>query len=446
MMTGLSSLENHPYPPPKKSQSIMVKCLIIMGIVLISLVPLLMIGGIIQEREYRKQAVVNEISENWGGKQTIVGPILTIPYLEGNKRKICAVFPDGLKSSFNLKKDIRHRNIFQAIVYKGTTHIEGDFNLSALIAKIPAQSLQWKESHVEFALTDPANLEKQAFLDWQGQKIPIENTAKNILSTSVPTNPKLSKLPFKLDLSLRGTESLMVGVIGKQNTIQIDSDWTSPSFTGRPLPSNKDFTEDGFSANWTMGPQGIHPRAGFLSYPSEVNNPLQAIFVESIGSQIGVELLQPVDGYRQTERAIKYSFLFVLLTFATYFLFELIAKQPLHPFQYLLIAFAICLFYLLLLAFSEFIQFGFAYLVASCGIIATISLYSKAILGKVYKHAPILIGGLLSVLYGYLYILLQLEDLSLLFGSLGLFAILGAIMYVTRNIDWYGETGSIQAH
>lgn len=156
-------------------------------------------------------------------------------------------------------------------------------------------------------------------------------------------------------------------------------------------------------------------------------------------SAVGTELMTPVDFYRQVDRVIKYGVLFLVLTFATYFIFEIISNKRLHPFQYLLIGCSIILFYLLLLAFAEVIGFGGAYGIASLATIASISLYSHAILGKIQKRAALLVAGLLSVLYGYLYVLLQLEDWSLLFGAIGLFAVLATIMYITRNVDWYHE-------
>jgi len=445
MMTGLSSLENQPYPPPQKPEGgIILKCLIIGGLVMASLLPLSMINGLIHERQQLNDSVTNEIRQNWGSEQTVVGPILNIPYKVGNEQKTFVLFPQALKTHVTMKPSTLHRGIFKAVGYTGDTQLEGNYDLSTLPKEVTPENIQWKNSTIEFALSHPDNIERQANLEWQGKNLQLTNTASNILSSPLSVN-KANKIPFSLHILIRGSKSLMVAPIGLQNTIHIDSEWKDPNFTGHS-PSISKINDKGFTATWDMGPMGIHPRSGYLIYPSEVHNPAQSILGESVGSQIGVELLQQVDGYRQTYRAIKYGVLFVVLTFATYFLFELIAKQPLHPFQYLLIAFAICLFYLLLLALSELIQFGFAYTVASCGIIATISLYSKAILGKTKKHAESLIGGLLGVLYGYLYILLQLEDLSLLFGSLGLLAILGAIMYVTRNIDWYGDTSSVQAH
>ena len=47
------------------------------------------------------------------------------------------------------------------------------------------------------------------------------------------------------------------------------------------------------------------------------------------------------------------------------------------------------------------------------------------------------IGAYLFVLYGFLYVLLQLEDYALLIGSIGLFIVLGTVMYMTRRIDWF---------
>jgi inner membrane protein len=448
MSIGISIFDDIPPPPPKKSQSIMAKCMIISGLVLASLIPLNMVNGLIHERQERKATVTNEIKQSWGGKQTIVGPILTIPYLSGSETKILTVFPSTLKTQIHMKPDMRNRGIFQTIVYTGDAKLDGNFDLSPLLKEIPKDRIVWKDSTLEFAISNTENIEKQAEIDWQGKQIPLISSAKSVLSTHVPIN-SVNNIPFKLTVSVRGSEQLTVAPIASQNKIDIDSTWPDPSFTGH-LPSTRNINNKGFTASWDLGPLGIHPHSGYLSYPSEANNRsqgllAQTLLAESVGSQLGVALLRPINAYRETERAIKYGTLFLVLTFATYLLFELIAKQPLHPFQYLLIASAISLFYLLLLAFSELAPFWIAYSIASCGIISTISLYSKAILGKIQKHAQSMIAGLLSTLYGYLYILLQLEDYSLVFGALGLFAILVAIMFVTRNIDWYGNASTVNA-
>jgi inner membrane protein len=68
---------------------------------------------------------------------------------------------------------------------------------------------------------------------------------------------------------------------------------------------------------------------------------------------LGVAFIQPVDIYLQAERAVKYGVLFVGLTFAAFFLFELFKRLAIHPIQYGLVGIALAIFYLLLLSLSE---------------------------------------------------------------------------------------------
>jgi inner membrane protein len=153
-------------------------------------------------------------------------------------------------------------------------------------------------------------------------------------------------------------------------------------------------------------------------------------------SRFGVDLIVPVDEYRMSERSVKYAGLFILLTFACLWLIEVLAKVRIHPVQYLLLGAAMCIFYLLELSLSEHIGFGIAYVMASIAVVAMVTTYSKVIL-KNLRQASI-IGIVVAVLYGYLYVLLRNEDYALLIGSIGLFVILGLIMFLTRQVNWYG--------
>jgi inner membrane protein len=148
-----------------------------------------------------------------------------------------------------------------------------------------------------------------------------------------------------------------------------------------------------------------------------------------------VNFLSGIDAYRNVERAIKYGMLFLVLVFAAFFLFELMSGLRIHPFQYALVGAALCLFYLGLLSLSEFIPFGLSYLAASAVTTLLIWLYSVKVL-KSGKRTLIIVG-LLAAIYGFLYVALQLQDYSLLFGTAGLFTVLAVVIFLTRNIDWY---------
>jgi inner membrane protein len=136
-----------------------------------------------------------------------------------------------------------------------------------------------------------------------------------------------------------------------------------------------------------------------------------------------------------SERSVKYAGLFILLTFACLWLIEVLGKLRIHPVQYLLVGAAMCIFYLLELSLSEHIGFGIAYVIASIAVVAMVTTYSKVIL-KDFSQAAI-VGIVVTSLYGYLYVLLKNEDYALLIGSVGLFVILGLIMFLTRRVNWY---------
>jgi inner membrane protein len=236
-----------------------------------------------------------------------------------------------------------------------------------------------------------------------------------------------ASVPFSFDLDLNGWRELLFAPLGKETRISLSSTWPSPSFTGKFLPDSREVRPNGFTAEWNIS---------YLTRPFPQEWKDNEVTADLLGQWMGgVTLFQPVDSYAKTSRTTKYGILFLVMTFAVYFLFEILGRLRIHPFQYLLVGFAICLFYLLLLSLSEHFGFGRSYLLASAGTVGLITAYSGCVLGNFGRAAAI--GAGLSVLYGYLYVLLQLEDYALLLGSVGLFALLAAAMALTRRVDWY---------
>jgi inner membrane protein len=94
-----------------------------------------------------------------------------------------------------------------------------------------------------------------------------------------------------------------------------------------------------------------------------------------------------------------------------------------------------CVFYLLLVSISEHMGFDRAYLIASSVTTLLIAGYAHAVLKGLGRAASVL--GALTALYGFLYMLLRLEDYALLAGSVGLFVVLAVVMFVTRRMSWY---------
>ena len=235
---------------------------------------------------------------------------------------------------------------------------------------------------------------------------------------------------FSVSLEINGSLGVFFAPLGRDTEVQISSNWRSPSFQGAWLPTNRTVTNDGFRATWNIP---------FLSRNYPQNWRRRSDLQQAVSSSLfGVNVISPVDHYRMSQRSVKYQILFLLLTFATLWLFEVLSKVRIHPVQYLFVGAAMCLFYLLELSLAEHCGFVLAYIIASAAVIVLITLYSAAML-KTSGRAGI-VGLVVTVLYVYLYVLLMIEDYALLAGSIGVFVALAIIMFLTRKVDWYSLT------
>ena len=153
--------------------------------------------------------------------------------------------------------------------------------------------------------------------------------------------------------------------------------------------------------------------------------------------------IDPVNGYVLNDRAVKYGLLFIVLTFVPVALVEVMRRLRVHPIQYLLVGFALTVFFLLLLSLSEHLRFWQAYLAASAACTALLAFYGAHVLGGF--RAGLAFGAGLGVLYGALYALLQMEQTALVLGSLLMFAALAGVMVATRRIDWYALMAQLRS-
>jgi inner membrane protein len=237
---------------------------------------------------------------------------------------------------------------------------------------------------------------------------------------------------FSFQLDIQGSTGVYFAPTGQNTEAILESNWSDPSFQGNWLPVARHLTKQDFTATWRIPAIG---RNFSHCWIDDVKTPS----VEKIDS-FGVDFIVPVDLYRMAERSIKYQLLFLALTFATLWLFEVLTKTRLHTIQYLMVGAGMCLFYLLELSLAEHLGFFWAYLIAAASIVLLISFYCMSILST--PRRSMLMGGFISLLYGYLYTLLVNQDFALLAGSVGLFILLGTIMYLTRKINWYVLSGS----
>jgi inner membrane protein len=287
--------------------------------------------------------------------------------------------------------------------------------------------------HLVVGISDTRAIQKETAVTWSGTAIPfVPSTgayqdAEAGIHTTVAFPEGTDSAEFSVPLTLNGSQGIFFAPFGQITTVELKSNYPHPSFQGNWLPGDRTVSDAGFEAKWSIPFLGRSFPQSWTS-TGELREAIDA-------SQFGVAFLNPVDHYRMAERSVKYAALFILLTFATLWLFEVRAGVRVHPIQFLMLGGALCLFYLLLLALSEHIAFLLAYVLASIAVIGMVAAYGIVVLRGLHRALAVASG--VALLYAYLYVLLVNEDYALLMGSIGLFLILGLIMYATRGIDWY---------
>ncbi|WP_426101583.1 cell envelope integrity protein CreD [Massilia sp. TSP1-1-2] len=445
-------------------RTLLFKILAIMALTLLICIPLAMINLTITERaQFREQAVAS-IAADSVREQTITGPILVIRYTDefdeviktpdGDKIKTEVVarsverthlvFPNELGVDSSIKTDRRYRGIHQVLVYSGQHTIAGDFVLP-LMNELPRASaksvVRLDQASIALGIGDVRGIRNIPKIDWAGEVVEFEQgTGLTSVASGLHANlPALAlaapaRVKFSFALGLDGIERQHFVPLGKSNKFTVKSDWPHPQFSGDFLPSPRERTinDSGFSATWnisslsTMAQKQLRAAEDTVMAPDA---PRKATDKFSIG------FIEPVNVYSLAERATKYGLLFVALTFAAFFVFEIMKQLPIHPVQYLLVGLALVLFFLLLVSLSEHIAFAWAYLAASVGCIVLIGFYLSFVLHNWYRGMGF--GVALTLLYGALYGLLISENNALVLGSLLLFTVLAAVMVATRKVDWY---------
>jgi inner membrane protein len=424
----------------RSGYSIGMKVIIIAGMVVILLIPTLIIQFIIFERESRQAEVLREVTAKWGDQQQLTGPILSIP-VEFTKtdhygnEQICTryiyLLPDSLAYNGELLPEIRYRSIFEILLYSFDGNISGNFNLTHINdLDLKDGEIKYDQAVTEFGISDMKGVSDQVNFRWNGKLADVKPGKKHCTNLiqgfhiKSPLQKNTNDYNFSFDLSLNGNTEIGFTPLGKNTTARISSVWEHPSFIGDFLPNKREIGTERFIAEW----QVLHFNRDIPQYAYNKQIPLN-------NTGFGVQLILPVDQYQKTMRTVKYAIMFIGLTFLAFFLIEILNGKMLHPIQYLLVGSGLVLFYILLLSLSEHLFFPLAYSIASLSLILLITLYSKAILRD--TRFMVIISTVLTVLYGFLYIDLQLEDYALLLGSIGLFIILAIVMYLTRNLDWY---------
>ncbi|MCI2244010.1 cell envelope integrity protein CreD [Xanthomonas sp. PPL568] len=451
-----------------KSLKLLLRFATIGGLILLLLIPLMMIRGTVQDRQHYRDEAVERVSQSKAGEQRLLGPLRVIPWTQ--EREVAVLDTDGkrvtkretetgyvlqaprrLQVEGELKPSQRHIGLFKVQVYSWHARLKAEFDDLDYAA---VDGRRYGTPYLAIGLQDVRGLVGTPNLRTDGRALPLQPGSRGLANISKgvhavlpalrdPQQGRLADLhDVQMEFVLDGTQALSIVPVGDDNQIALSSPWPHPLFGGRFLPNERRITAQGFQANWALSSLATGAQAQVQSaLETRGSSPLP----DSGGQELDalrVDLVDPVDVYTQAERASKYGLLFVVLTFVAFGLFELIKRLPIHPLQYLLVGLALAIFFLLLLSLSEHIPFWQAYLVSAAACIGLQFFYLSGVLRSRLRAAGF--AAMLTVLYGALYGLLASEDNALLMGSLLLFGILGAIMWITRRIDWYALGASLR--
>lgn len=436
------------------NRNLLIKLGAIAALIVLLMVPILMIDGMIEERQSLRDGVLEDIARSSSHSQKITGPLLVVPYRKTvrewkthdktgerylDERELSGrlyFLPERLAVGGTIGTELRARGIYEARLFHSNGRLSGHFELPAHygIAEDLAD-YRFGQPFVSVGISDIRGIKNNLVLELGERRLPFQpGSADPLLGAGVhaplPESSQGGRLDFAFDLLLQGTGSLAIAPVGRETQVDLGADWPHPSFIGEYLPSEREITAKGFSARWQTSFFATNMEEALGDCVSDGD--CQAF----LGRQFGVSFVDPVDQYLKSDRALKYALLFIALTFAGFFLFEVLKRLAVHPVQYGLVGLSLAMFYLLLLSLAEHMAFASAYALAASACVTLIGFYVSHVLRSWLRGAGF--TAALAALYGMLYALLSAEDYALLMGSLLVFGLLAAVMVLTRKLDWYG--------
>ena len=450
------------------NRGLFLRCGAIFLVIVLLVIPLVRIGGLVRERQAARDAVVEDIARSAAGSQTLTGPLLVVPYtrtvqetqLDAARvpvtvtREITGelrLLPALVELDGKLATDERRRGIYRARVFDATARLTGRFDVPANfgVAAADLAGYRFAQPRLVMGISDIRGIGNALSLEANGSRIAfVPGTGLRMLGAGVQAPLSLAAsdsqqpLQFQIDLSLLGTSDFQFTPVGRETHVMLSSDWPHPSFIGQFLPREREITGAGFTADWRTSFFATNLEEAMNRCPAQAE-PGAADCANLAGTHFGVSFVDPVDQYLKTDRAVKYGFLFILLTFAGFFLLEVLRRFSVHPVQYGLVGLALVMFFLLLLSFSEHIGFAAAYAASALACVGLITYYVTHVLGSRAHGAGF--GGALAALYGLLYAILGSEDYALLTGSVLVFGLLALVMVLTRRVNWSGVGAAPQA-
>ena len=437
-----------------------IKLAVTAAIALALLIPVTMIRDLIGERQARRNEAVGGIALGWGQRQVIAGPFLSVPYertwtettqetvdgksrerrVERSESRVLRLPVENVHWSIETATSEKARGIYKARLYGARIQVKGKivlperFGLGETAGKI-----HWGTPRFVLGVSDPRGIRSVAPLSIGDEKLDFLPGAGDaalpagIHAALESLRPdKSHTLDYGFSFELAGAEALALAPLARDNSVTMRADWPHPSFQGVFLPARHELSADGFSAHWQVSRYAA--QGGERLAACDRAKPCPALTAQ----ELGVSFVEPVGVYLRLERASKYGFLFIGLTFAAFILFELFRRLPIHPVQYTLVGLALAMFFLLLTALSEHIAFAIAYVVATLACVGLIGAYVAYVLRSAITGLAF--GAALGALFCVLYMLLRAEDYALLAGSILLFGLLAGLMMATRRVDWYQLT------
>lgn len=421
----------------RMAKSVSLKLFIVSVLVLLMLIPMGMIKSLIRERETTSKEVISEVSDSWGREQKIIGPYITVPYKTYEKvdEKLfeyvnyAHFLPEDLSMNGTILPETRKRGIYKVVVYESSFTIKGKFSpIDFSFTRANPEDIIWDEATINMGVSDMRGIQEAIVLESVKTNVELNPGIKtqDLVNEGVSAKINLTEgeeFVFNLDIKINGSENLYFVPLGKETNVTMNSTWAHPSFNGVFLPRDHTISEDGFTANWKV----LHLNRPF---PQQWSGKKFKV----TGSAFGVSLIIPVDHYQKSFRSAKYAIMFIALTFITFFFIEIFNKKQIHAIHYLLVGFALVVFYSLLVSLSEHISFDLSYLISSVAIVTLITSFGAGIF-KNRKQTLVLLSVLI-VLYTFLFTILQLMEYSLLMGNIGLFVVLAIVMFFARKIKW----------
>lgn len=434
------------------------KMLALGGVMLALLFALNMIQGVVNDRQLNRSRAIASV----GSPQTLVGPLLALSCVErwdeqvkaGNETKtverdeVVRVLsqPESLVMKSGVDIDPRARGLHRVNAYGLKMQMSGRWShLDSLKVKPHRKNgrLSCDAPVLMLAVTDSNGI-RTANVKLNGQTVSLKAGTTHShyprgVHAALPPSLRegATAITADIDLELFGVEALSIVPVAEVTQLQMQSNWRHPSFAGNFLPADRRVDAQGFDASWrvsalassvgeTLRQGGTNCRADAEEGMEKGGDCLETI---------KISFVDPINPYSLSDRAVKYGLLFVILTFAAVGLFEVMQRLRVHPIQYFLVGSALSIFFLLLLSLSEHMAFNLAYLVAAGACVLLLGYYGVYMLRGFRRGLPFGLG--IAVLYGLLFVLLQLEQTALIVGALALFAALAAVMYFTRKVDWY---------